>query len=118
MKGAVPDHVVVAHVVRQFPIAREAPAPLKHANIIAIPKKKDEKPILSTDTKQLEEFFKKNAREVKTADEASDAIKAWLRAAAELNQDGFYKFTVKAEKPKVEKGSGTASGEAPADTQC
>jgi hypothetical protein len=116
MKETFPDHVVFAHVIRQFPIAREAPAPLKHANIIAVPKK-DGKPILSTDTKQLEEFFKKNAREVKTADEASDAVKAWLRAAAELNQDGFYKFSVKADKPKVEKGSGTASGEAPVDTQ-
>jgi hypothetical protein len=117
MKETFPDHVVFSHVIRLFPIARPAPAPLKHANVIAIPKK-DGKPILVTDTKLLEKFFKDHARPVKTADEADAAIKAWLRATAELNQDGFYKFTVKTDdKPKVEGDTVKGSGHAPVDPQ-
>ncbi len=114
MKETFPDHVIFSHVIRQYPIAREAPPPLKSANVIAIPKK-DGKPILITDTKQLEKFFKDSARPVKKAEEADEAVKAWLRAAAELNQDGFYKFTVKADKAKVDGGTVTGSGEAPVD---
>lgn len=118
VKETFPDHVLFSHVIPQFPLAREAPAPLKNANVIAIPKKKDGKPILVTDTKELEKFFKDNAREMKSADEAADAVKAWLRGAAELNQDGFFKFTVKTDdKPKVEKGSGIGSGQAPVAAQ-
>ena len=117
-KETFPDHVLFSHVIRQYPIAREAPPPLKSTNIIAVPKKKDGKPILVTDTKQLEKLFKDHARPVKTADEAADAIKAWLRATAELNQDGFYKFTVKTDdKPKVDGGTVTGAGQAPVDPQ-
>jgi hypothetical protein len=117
MKETFPDHVVFSHVIRQYPIARPAPAPLKHANVIAIPKKEG-KPILVTDTKLLEKFFKDHARPVKTADEADAAIKAWVRATAELNQDGFYKFTVKTDgKTKVDGATVTGSGQAPVDPQ-
>jgi hypothetical protein len=91
-----PDFVLFAHVIPQFPLAREAPAPLKHANVIAVPKKKDGKPVLITDTKELEKFFKAHARPVTKGSEGQATVTAWLRAASELAQDGFFKFTVKA----------------------
>ena len=40
-----PDHVVFAVIFPQYPVARVAPAPLKSANVIAVPKKKDGKPV-------------------------------------------------------------------------
>jgi hypothetical protein len=107
-----PDHVLFSHVIRQFPIAREAPAPLKNANVIAIPKKKDGKLILVTDAKGLETFFKDNARPVKKAEEGDEAVKAWLRCSAELAQDGFFVFTVKAGPGKAEGNTVTVTGEA------
>src|SRR5207302_4882506 len=69
--------------------------PFKSANVIAVPKKKDGKPTPITDLKEWEKFFKENARPVKTEKETNAAVEAWMRAAAELNQDGFYTFTVK-----------------------
>ncbi len=112
MKETFPDHVLFAHVIPQFPLAREAPAPLKHANVIAIPKK-DGKPVLITDAKELEKFFKENARAVKKAEEVGAAASAWLRAAAELSQDGYFKFTVKVGPGKTEGNTFTMTGEAP-----
>src|SRR4051812_34422114 len=51
-----PDHVLFSHVIPLYPVARIPPEPLKTANLFAIPKKKDAKPILITDAKQLEKF--------------------------------------------------------------
>jgi hypothetical protein len=109
-----PDHVLFAVIFPQYPIARIAPPPLSSSNVVAVPKK-DGKPVPVTDVKTLEKFFKENARAVKTAAEGEEATKAWLRAAAELNQDGYYKFTVKADAPKVDGGTVTGSGAAPVD---
>jgi hypothetical protein len=92
-----PDHVFFAVIFPQFPVARIAPAPLKSSNVIAIPRAKDLKPVPITDLTDLELFMKSNARFVKTEVQVNAAMEAWLRAASELNQDGFYKFTVKAE---------------------
>jgi hypothetical protein len=117
VKETFPDHVLFAVMFPQYPIARIAPEPFKSSNVIAVPKKKDGKLVPITDAKELEKFFKDNARPVKTEAEGTDAVKAWLRASAELNQDGFYKFTVKADKPKVDKGSVSGAGEAPVDPQ-
>ena len=93
---------------------RVAPEPLKSSNVVVVPKNKDAKPVPITDVKELEKFFKENARPVKTAKEATDAIKAWLRVSAELNQDGFYKFRVKRAGAE-QRDTITASGEAPVD---
>lgn len=46
-----------------LPVAREAPATLKHANVIAV-FKKGGKPTLITDTMWLETFFRAHARAV------------------------------------------------------
>lgn len=77
-----------------------------------MPKKKDDKPVALTDLKELQTFFAANARAVKKAADADDVVKAWLRAAAELNQDGFYKFTVTAEPATAAGESVTATGTA------
>ena len=42
-------------------------------------------------------------------------VKAWLRAAAELNQDGYFRFTVKAGDAKAVGDTVTATGEAAVD---
>ncbi len=112
-----PDHVIFGVLFPQYPVARIAPAPLKSANVVAVPKNKDAKPIAITEAKELEKFFKDNAHAVKTAAEGEAAIKAWLRCSAEMNQDGFYKFTVKADAPKVDGGTVSGSGEAPVEPQ-
>jgi hypothetical protein len=112
-----PDHHLFTVMFPLYPVARVAPEPLSSSNVVAVPKKKDGKPVPITDLKKLEAFFKENARAVKTADETENATKAWLRAAAELNQDGFYKFTVKVDEA-VKKGETiTAAGAAPVDPQ-
>lgn len=92
-----PDFVLFSHVIPQFPVAREAPAPLKYANIIAIPKKAG-KPVLMTDAKELQKFFQDNARAATKEAEVNKTVEAWLRAVSELQQDGFFKFTVKADR--------------------
>lgn len=116
MKESFPDHNLFAVLFPLYPVARIAPEPLKHANVIAVPKKKDGKPVAITDAKELEKFVKENARPVKTAAEGEETIKAYLRAYAELHQDGFYKFTVKADdKAKVDGATVTGSGQAAVD---
>lgn len=110
-----PDHVVFAVIFPQYPLARIAPAPLQSANVVAIPKKKDAKPLPVTSEKELEKLFKDHARPIKTAAESEEAIKAWLRTAAELHQDGFYKFTVKEGGAVLKDGVITATGAAPVD---
>jgi hypothetical protein len=112
-----PDHVLFSVLFPLYPVARIAPEPLASANVVAVPKKKDGKPVPITDVKKLEAFFKENARPVKTAAEGEAAVKAWLRCAAELNQDGFYRFTLKTDAPRAEGGTVTGSGTAPVDPQ-
>lgn len=110
-----PDFVLFSHVIPQYPLAREAPAPLKSANVIAVPKKKDGKPVLITDTKELEKFFKEHARPVTKGSEGQDTVAAWLRASAELAQDGYFKFAVKAGTVSTTDDITTASGTATVD---
>lgn len=117
LPATFPDHILFAVIFPQYPVARVAPEPLQSSNVIAVPKKKDGKPVPVTNEKQLEKFFAGNARPVKTAAAAEDAMKAWLRAQAELNQDGFYKFAVKADAAKVTGDVVTVTGKAPVDPQ-
>jgi hypothetical protein len=113
-----PDHVLFSVLFPQYPIGRPAPAPLKVTNIIAIPKKKDGKPVTITTPKELETFFKDTAHAVKTAEEGEAAIKAWLWMSSALAQDGFYKFSVKLDdKMKIDGSTITGAGQAPVDPQ-
>ena len=109
---AFPDHALFAVMFPQYPLARVAPEPLQSANVIAVPKKKGGKPVALTNLKELQTFFAANARDVKKTADADDVVKAWLRAAAELNQDGFYKFTVTAEPATAAGETVTATGTA------
>ena len=104
-----PRHTLFAVMFPQYPVARVAPEPLNSSNVVAVPKK-DGKPVPITDAKKLEAFFKENARAVKKGDEAVAAATAWSRAAAELNQDGFYKFTVKDDGAALKGDTITAIG--------
>jgi hypothetical protein len=110
-----PDHVLFAVIFPQYPVARVAPPPLKSSNVIAIPAQKTAKPTAITDATGLEKFFQASARPVKTATDADAAIRTWLRAAAELHQDGFYKFTVKPGNATGSDGNWTLTGQAPVD---
>ena len=110
-----PDHTLFAFVFPQFPVAREAPEPFKSANVIAIPKKKDAKPVVITIQGDFETFFKDAARPVKTEADVAEAVRCWARAYAELSQDGFYLFTVKAEAAKITDDGITATAIATPD---
>ncbi|MBM3983073.1 MAG: hypothetical protein FJ304_22935 [Planctomycetes bacterium] len=112
-----PDFVLFSHVIPQYPVAREAPAPLKNTNVIAVPKKKDAKPVLITDAAELEKFFKAHARPVTKGSEGQATATAWLRASAELAQDGYFKFAVKAGTTSTADDKTTASGTATVDPQ-
>jgi hypothetical protein len=112
-----PDFVLFSHIFPKFPVARLAPEPLKSTNIIAIPKAKSQKIVLMTDTKELETFFQKHARAVKKPNEADETAKAWLRAVAELHQDGFFKFTITSQGVKIEGTKMIIAGEARVDPQ-
>ena len=115
LSATFPDHILFSVLFPQYPVARVAPEPLKPSNILAVPKMKDGKPAPITDLKQLEMFFKSSARAVKSETETYAAVEAWLRAVAELNQDGFYKFSVKAESFAAADTAITASGRAKVD---
>lgn len=114
-REAFPDFVLFSHVIPQYPVARQAPAPLSNANVIAVPKQKGGKPVLIKDLKELEKFFKEHARAVKQPAESDDVLKAWLRSAAELAQDGYFKFTVKTGPSLASGNTITATGSAPVD---
>jgi len=116
VKETFPDYVLFGVLFPQYPVARVAPAPLKSTNVIAVPKK-DGKPVLVTSEKELEAFFKKHAQAVKKPADAEEVARAWLRAAAELHQDGFYKFTIKTGVGTASGETITVSGEAPVDPQ-
>ena len=104
-----PNHILFAVMFPQYPIARLSPEPLQPANVFAVPKG-DGKVVPASDVKQLEVLFKDHARPVKTAAEGADAVRAWLRASAELSQDGFFKFTVKVDEKATSDGKGAFVG--------
>ncbi len=115
--ASFPDHVLFAVNFPLFPVARVPPEPLQSANVVAIPKKKDAKPILVTNLKALEEFFQGHLSAVSTTTTAKEAVSAWLRTSAELHQDGFYKFLVTPGVAKATDETITISGSAPVAPQ-
>jgi hypothetical protein len=116
LAATFPDHTIFSVLFPQFPVGRIPPPPLKSSNLFAVPKK-DGKVIPLTTIKEWDQFFQAHHRAIKSAEDASAATTAYLRGVAELNQDGFFKFTVKAEMPKLEGGTGLASGQATVDPQ-
>jgi hypothetical protein len=100
---AFPKHNFVAVLYPQFPIGREAPAPLKEANVLAVDGAGKVVPL--SDVMALQKFFTENAaREGKGIED--EVSKVWLRLSSELAQDGFYKFKT----PELTMGEGKGDG--------
>lgn len=115
-----PDHILFSVLYPLYPVARIPPEPLQSANVFAVPRKKDGKPVPITDVPALEKFFKEHTRAATTNARVRAAVETWLFAAAALSQDGFYRFTVKpgnVVKDKDKEGVTVCAGEAPVDTR-
>jgi hypothetical protein len=97
---ALPGQVVFTAVFRQFPITRVPPPPLAAQNVFVVGT--DGKLNLITSAKDLEAYFKDHAKVCKDEADMKDVAVAWLLAAQELHQDGFYAFEVVKEATKVE----------------
>jgi hypothetical protein len=77
---------------RQYPVALAPPAPLAASNLFAV--KPDRSVDHLRDPAALQNFFRAALGSVKTASQAKDGIKVWLRLAQEFHQDGFFEFSV------------------------
>src|SRR5439155_25954918 len=86
-----PNHLFFSVIYRRYPIARLVRPPLKASNLYAVPGDGD-KPLLLTETKELETFFRKELQPVKDESQAKDAARAWLDLSPVFMQDGFYQF--------------------------
>jgi hypothetical protein len=108
VRKSLPEHVYVAVVVRQFPVAKTVPEGLAAANVFVVDR--DGKVTVLKDAKELEKFFKANLRATKGDDEIKDAARAWARLVSVLHSDGVFKFRV-VEDAKVagEAGARTAT---------
>lgn len=104
---ALPGYSCFALVFRQFPVAMEAPAPLKSGNVLAV---KGDKVTALSDAATLEKFFTDNLAAVKDEATAKAAATAWVRLSQELHQDGIFKFSVP--EKGVTGDTGTASAKA------
>jgi len=85
---------------RQFPVAREVPEPFKMNNAFVV--KPDGSARDVTEAKNLQDFFQDNAK-VDDAGKAKTATRAWLRIAEDLENDGFFRFTIPEESLLVVK---------------
>jgi hypothetical protein len=101
------SHFFALHF-RQWPIHFEPPAGLKSGNVCVLTGEKVE--ILS-DAAGLETFFRAHLPEAKNDDDRRAAVRAWLRLAEELHQDGFYQFK-KIDDQALRLEGKTASGRA------
>ena len=97
---------------RRYPVAIAPPKSLAASSLYAVQHTAGSKPQPLTNIEQLEEFFKKNSRPVRNADDAKHVLSAWLELAQFFEQDGFYKFEVLDDSLKVatEDGGQKASG--------
>jgi hypothetical protein len=77
---------------RQYPVARVAPAPLKHSTVIV--EASDGPARTVVDDKGLESFFRTTLAPVRDEAGSKDAVRAWLLLSEELHQDGFFRFTI------------------------
>jgi hypothetical protein len=87
-----PEHRFFALILRQYPVARIAPEPLKPQNVFVI--EKDGNVQHLTGIKPLEKFFRSKLALVLDAQSARESAGAWLRLSEEFKQDGFFKFSI------------------------
>jgi hypothetical protein len=109
---ALPMYHFSALRFRQYPVARSVPPPLKPSNLVVEPPQGPAE--LITESKALEPVFRAATAlaPVKDDSHARDAVKAWLRLAEELYQDGYFQFSVPADSVVIatEDGRRTARG--------
>jgi hypothetical protein len=109
VRKSLPDHVCVAVVIRQFPVARDVPEGLSATNVFAVDH--DGKVTVLKDGKELEKFFKAQLRASKGDDELKDAARAWARLVSVLYCDGVYRFRLMDDaKVAGDAGARTATG--------
>jgi hypothetical protein len=101
---AMPGHVFFGVLYKQFPVGRMPPMGLKPSNLFVYGP--EGKVHIITDNKKLTQFFKDRVVAGTDDDRIKDATRAWLRAAEELVQDGFYRFQIQDDDTKVAKTKG------------
>lgn len=91
LEKLLPRCTVYSLRFQQFPVAREVPEPFKINNLFVV--KADGSVRNVTEAKDLQDFIQDNAK-VDTAAKARVAVKAWLRLAEDLENDGSFRFTI------------------------
>lgn len=107
---AFPRYTFFTKVYRQWPLIAPRPVGMKLWNIFAVGP--DGKVHHISDAKGLEALFKDGAAPAREDDQAKDDVRAWLRLAQELQQDGFYTFKLEDDSTKAnsDKDGRTATG--------
>ena len=96
-----PEQRFFALILRQYPVARITPEPLKSQNVFVI--EKDDNVQHLTGIKTLEKFFRSKLGLVLDAQSAKESAGAWLRLSEEFKQDGFFKFSIPEDSLTVQK---------------
>lgn len=77
---------------RMWPVGFDIPAPMKSNNLFVVDSRG--KLELITDSAQLKLLFQSRAGKVKDMEAAKLALKSWLGLSCELNQDGFFNYSI------------------------
>src|SRR5262245_49889390 len=106
----IPGHKLYAVRFRGYPV--KPPKSFKNSNLFAVSTAGMVKRL--SDGKALKEFFRENLPAVTSDKEAKAALRAWLRLAEELHQDGYYQFKIleDAAKARSRGGKRIVSGKA------
>jgi hypothetical protein len=109
---ALPNHLVYAVYFRRFPVADTPPEPMALSSLYAVPRGNQGEVKLLTNYETLDTFFRDQLAPVLSDDQAKTAVRAWLRLAEALEQDGYYTFELLEDSLKVAPADGgrTASG--------
>jgi hypothetical protein len=106
---ALPEVTFFAVRFRQFPVARVLPAGLSASNVFVVSKRGDVQRLAGVPA--LQKFFQNHGAAVTKAQQAKDAVVAWLTLSEEFHQDGFFKFEILRKEVEVkEAGRGLAAG--------
>jgi len=97
---ALPSFAVFSLTFRQYPVARALPDGFQAANLIVV--SKDNKPKVISSQKDLQKFFQSNLPASTSDDKLKDYARAYVRAAQELHQDGFFTFKLEDDSTNVE----------------
>jgi hypothetical protein len=97
-----PNHTLFSVGFPQYPVARIAPKPLQPSNLIAIATDNKNAPVLPITTlEQWRDFVSRHGATVRDARAAEQVARVYVRGAAELHQDGFFRFTIEVEPARL-----------------